>query len=129
MIRFTLLVTDGPLNSSSAHHARAFAVSALAAGHEVKGVFFYSGATQTGNALISPVAAEPNQHQLWQAFQQDTAIPLYLCVSAALRRGVVAQEDAEELNLPQANIGSHFQSVGLGELVALMRDSDRMLQF
>ncbi|EKT60389.1 sulfur transfer complex subunit TusD [Providencia rettgeri Dmel1] len=54
---------------------------------------------------------------------------MHICVSAALRRGVVDQEQAQSLSLPTANLADGFIMSGLGSLAEAMITTDRTVQF
>ncbi|AWL12000.1 Sulfurtransferase TusD like protein [Saliniradius amylolyticus] len=127
MASFTLLLTRSPFQSSGPATALTFAQSALALGHQINGVFFYLAGVDNANALHTPPGDEANWHDLWTEFHQKTQVPLHVCVTAAAKRGVIAKEDASQHQV-QPNLHKPFQASGLGELIKLISQSDRVVQ-
>ena len=56
-------------------------------------------------------------------------IPLQVCVAAALRRGVVDEQQAKEQGLLSSNMATKFELSGLGALAQAMLTCDRVVQF
>ena len=56
-------------------------------------------------------------------------MPLFLCLSAGERRGVMAQEQADEYQLDASNVQSGFNVAGLGVLHDASLGSDRTVTF
>ena len=129
VIKFSLLVTGNPASSQSASTAYQFCSAALTAGHIVCGVFFYLDGVLNANDLISPATDEVNLPDLWAKLAEKHQFPLEVCVSASLRRGVVNQQESEQLNLTSDNIKSPFVLSGLGQLAELSASCDRLMQF
>lgn len=127
--KFTILVTGNPASHQSASSAYQFCVAALSAGHKVSGVFFYLDGVLTANSLISPASDEVNLSESWAKLADKYQFPLEVCVSAALRRGVVNQQEAEQLGLSNYNLRSPFLLSGLGQLAELSANCDRLIQF
>ena len=50
-------------------------------------------------------------------------------MAAALRRGVVSQDEANQHNLMQNNLAEGFEQAGLGSLAEAMLTQDRVVQF
>ncbi|MDN4503247.1 sulfurtransferase complex subunit TusD [Alteromonadaceae bacterium BrNp21-10] len=129
MTTFSLFITSAPFDSASAYTAFKFAESVNALGHQLNGVFFYQSGVVTANSFTQVAADEVNLHDKWQHLSEQHNIPLYVCVTAANRRGIVNQTDAQDNDSEYFNLAEPFQEVGLGELVELSNNSDRLVQF
>lgn len=128
MAKFSLVVTSSPFDQQGAVSAINFARAIIEAQHELVGVFFYQGGVHNANALQSIPTDEFQPYSAWLELAQQ-GVPLHVCVSAAARRGVISATDAAEQGIPRSNLKSPFQASGLGQLVELMNDADRVVQF
>lgn len=115
-MRIDLLIQGGPLATSAAKDALAFARAAIDAGHSVGRVFFYKEAVAIGNRFAEE---KRGLRAAWLDFGGRNRVELVLCVSAAERRGVVAEHTLAE----------GFLLAGLGVLVETMAESDRLVSF
>ena len=129
MKSFSLLITSAPFDSGIAYTAYKFAESLCAMGHQLNGVFFYQAGVHHANNLLSVAADETNLHQLWTELANQHQFPLYTCVTAANRRGILSQQDADDNDKTHFNLAAPFQQVGLGEWITLSNQSDRVVQF
>lgn len=128
-IKFSIVVSGAPYGSQSASSAYQFCAAAILAGHQIAGVFFYQEGVLNANQLVSPATDEVNLPDLWAALATQHQFPLEVCVSAALRRGVLDEQEAAQLSLPQFNLKSPFVLSGLGQLAELSANCDRLVQF
>lgn len=115
-MRIDLLVQSAPLATPAAKNALEFSRAAVAAGHEVGRVFFYKDAVAIGNRFADD---KRGLRAAWIDFGSRHGAELVLCVSAAERRGVVAEHTLAE----------GFLVRGLGVLVETMAESDRLVSF
>lgn len=118
-----------PYGSQSASSAFQFCKEAVENGHHIVGVFFYQHGVLNGNQLVSPTTDETNLPQHWAALAHKYKFPLEVCISAALRRGVVDQSEAQQLALTQFNLTTPFVLSGLGQLAELSAQCDRLVTF
>jgi tRNA 2-thiouridine synthesizing protein D len=128
-VKFSIIVSGAPYGSQSASSAYQFCAAALQAGHEIAGVFFYQEGVLNANLLVSPATDEVNLPDLWAALATQYRFPLEVCVSASLRRGVVNEQEAQQLALAQFNLKPPFVLSGLGQLAELSAGCDRLVQF
>ena len=128
-IKFSIVVSEAPYGYQSASSAYQFCETALQAGHEITGVFFYQDGVLNANKLISPASDEVNLSGLWSLLASKYDFPLEVCVSASLRRGVINQQEAEQLGLIHHNVKLPFVLSGLGQLAELSASCDRLIQF
>ena len=100
--------------------------SAVNAGVEVVGVFFYQAGVLNASANIAIANDEYQTHKQWQKLNQEHGVHLHVCITACEKRGL-----SDELNneTVQSNISDFFTVSGLGELVELTAKSERMVQF
>lgn len=128
-MRYTLLVTGPAYGTQHASSAYLFAQALLAAGHELESVFFYREGVLNASQLTSPASDEFNLSKAWQRLHQEQGVILNICVAAALRRGITDQQEANNLNLPSANLAEGFQLSGLGALAEAALTCERLVQF
>ena len=127
--KFSVVVTGSAYGSQSASSAYQFCAAAAAAGYQIVGVFFYQEGVLNANSLVSPATDEIKLTDCWVQLALLYKFPLEVCVSAALRRGVVDQHEAEQLSLSQFNLKAPFVLSGLGQLAQLSAKCDRLVQF
>ncbi|WP_413701146.1 sulfurtransferase complex subunit TusD [Psychromonas sp. KJ10-10] len=127
--KFAVIVSGAPYGTQGASSAYQFCANAVKAGHEIVGVFFYQEGVLNASMLVSPASDEINLTELWVALATQYQFPLEVCVSAALRRGIVNEEEAQQLSLHQFNLKAPFLLSGLGQLAELSAKSDRLVQF
>jgi len=126
---FTLVVHSAPYQSSSAASALRFACAVLAAGHDIHRIFFYRDGVHNASALASPPRDEQNLPAAWQALAEEHDLDLVVCIAAAVRRGVLNEEEARRYEKPAANLAEGFELSGLGQLVEASIKSDRVITF
>lgn len=129
MSSFLIVVTTSYQQNNCANTALKFASAVLAKGHEINGVFFYEDGVDHLNQFISPISDETSIKQQWQEFAEQSDVPLMICTTAGNRRGVLGDDDAQDLGFTQGNLLVDAKEVGLTELVSLSAKCDRMVQF
>lgn len=129
-MQYTLLITGSPYQSKACHSALRF-LNAAVTTHpgSIKGVFFYQDAVLIGNKLAQPPRDEINLTKAWQEAAKQHSVPLYLCIAAAVRRGIVNDTEGKRYELDQHSLADHFQLEGLGTLVDLMNSTHKIIQF
>ncbi|EKO3487557.1 sulfurtransferase complex subunit TusD [Vibrio fluvialis] len=128
-LTYTLLVNGSVYGTQSARNAYLFAKAVIEKGHTLKSVFFYQDGVQNGSALTAPANDEFDLVKAWQLLAELHQVRLETCVAAALRRGVVSQSEAEQHQLPGANLAAPFEQTGLGSLAEALLSQDRVVQF
>ncbi|CAH6784491.1 sulfurtransferase complex subunit TusD [Vibrio sp. IB15] len=129
MLSYTLLV-NGPLyGSQSARSAYQFAVALLQQGHKLHSVFFYQDGVSNGSDLTVPANDEFDLAAAWQKLADEHNVSLETCVAAALRRGIISSEEAEQHQLSGSNLATGFTQAGLGSLSEALLTQDRVVQF
>ncbi|MDE1479648.1 sulfurtransferase complex subunit TusD [Xenorhabdus bovienii] len=128
-LSYCLLVTGPAYGTQQASSAYQFAQALVASGHKLHSVFFYREGVQNGNRLVAPASDEFDLVRAWQTMAAQHQFNLFICVAAALRRGVADEQQANELNLSAANLADGFELSGLGSLAEAMMLCDRVVQF
>ncbi|GIU07900.1 sulfurtransferase complex subunit TusD [Shewanella morhuae] len=129
MSKFIIQVNGPAYGTSSSINALCFTQAALAAGHQVICVFFYQDGVYNSTDLNLPAADENNVISDWKQLAEAHQVPLVNCVSAALRRGIISEQDAHENGLSHWNVGKSFIMGGLGELITGIESADRLISF
>ncbi|MGD8119224.1 MULTISPECIES: sulfurtransferase complex subunit TusD [unclassified Vibrio] len=128
-LTYTLVVNGSVYGSQSARSAYQFAQAVIEQGHTLVSVFFYQDGVNNGSALTVPANDEFDLVKAWQSLANQHSVRLETCVAAALRRGVVSQDEANQHGLSQSNLAQGFQQAGLGSLAEAMLVQDRVVQF
>ncbi|MCL1098026.1 sulfurtransferase complex subunit TusD [Shewanella gelidii] len=129
MSKIIIVVNGSVYGATASRRALKYTQAALTEGHEITRVFFYQDGVYNTSALVSPASDEFDLVQEWQQLAQAHDVELVNCVSAALRRGVLSAQDAQENQKEQYNLAKGFQMGGLGELVTGIEASERMVSF
>jgi tRNA 2-thiouridine synthesizing protein D len=118
------LVVTTPPNSNLTTTAINLVKAALDSGVSIIGVFFYQDGVLNAAKYLSIPSDEFQTLAQWQQLNSEYNVPLYLCISAAEKRGL-----SDELNNHESsNIDSAFTVSGLGELVELTSKAKRVVQ-
>ncbi len=129
MATFSLLITANPYSNQGQYSALEFTKAVLEAGHIIKRIFFYADGVLVANRLNCPPADELNLTKSWAKLAIEKDIELTVCVTAALKRGIVNQAEAERNALTSESIDPAFELSGLGQLTEAMLASDRLVTF
>jgi tRNA 2-thiouridine synthesizing protein D len=128
-MKFTLHITSAPYSSESNHTALHFARAALANGHQIVRVFFMADGVHSASDLCIAPQDEINIPAAWQQLASQHGIDLVVCVSSALRRGIIDATEAQRYDKTQHAMNNAFVISGLGQLVDAIMCSDRMISF
>lgn len=129
MASFSLLVTANPYSAQGQFSALRFAKEIIEQGHSIKRVFFYGDGVLVASRLNCPPSDEINLTKSWAKLAIEKDVELIVCVTAALKRGVVNQAQAERNALTGENLDPAFEISGLGQLTEAMIESDRLVSF
>ena len=128
-LSYTLVVNGSVYGSQSARNAYAFANALLKKGHSLVSVFFYQEGVTNGSRLIVPANDEFDLTTAWQQLAVKHNVRLETCVAAALRRGVISQQEAMQHQCDGDNLAEGFDQIGLGSLAEALLTQDRVVQF
>ena len=127
-MNYALLNLASP-NHSSCESAYQFACAVTAGGHRVSRIFFYGDGVYQASLLQQPPQGSTPIYQRWRAFSQQHNTELVVCIAAALKRGICDQQEAERYSLTAANLAQGFSLAGLGQLVDLTANADKLITF
>ncbi|TXS93042.1 sulfurtransferase complex subunit TusD [Parahaliea maris] len=126
-MKYALLVLAPP--GSASYSALHFARAALERGHSIERVFFLDDGVNNGLDTTVPPQGERDIPALWGAFARETGVELVLCVSSAVRRGLLDATEAQRHEKPGPTVTEGFTIGGLGLLLEASVASDRVLTF
>ena len=129
MSQFALAVFAAPYSSQASVTAYRFALALLEQGHSIIRVFFYQDGVHNASNLASPPQDEFDLSKAWQELAQQHQIDMVVCIAAALRRGIINQEEASRYEKPASNLDSTYSLSGLGQLVEAAVSADRLICF
>jgi tRNA 2-thiouridine synthesizing protein D len=128
-MKFGILINEGPYQHQASDSAYLFTKAALEKGHEIFRVFFYHDGVNNGTCLASPPQDDRNITQRWSELAKTHHLDLVVCVAAALRRGIMDENEARRNGRTCSNIADGFRISGLGQLVESGIQSDRLVVF
>lgn len=128
-MRFSLLITAAPFSQPGAETALRFARAALAKGHSIERIFLFRDGVHNATTLAVAAQDERNIPAEWQQFCAQHQLDAVVCVSAALKRGIVDARESQRHALPASNLAPHMQIAGLGQLTDAILNSDRLISF
>ncbi|MDD9155943.1 sulfurtransferase complex subunit TusD [Aliivibrio sp. S4TY2] len=128
-LRYGLVVNGSAYGTQASRQAFQFAQALIEQGEILEKVFFYQDGVLNASSLILPANDEFDITKAWQALAKAHNVELETCVAAALRRGVIGYEEAEQNKVEQHNLASGFKQAGLGGLATALLTFDRVIQF
>jgi tRNA 2-thiouridine synthesizing protein D len=126
---FSLAIYSAPHTTQASDSAYRFAETLLSEGHSLYRVFFYQDGVYNSSNLITPAQDETDISSGWQQLSAKYQIDMVVCIAAALKRGILNQEEAERYEKPAHNLRDGFAISGLGQLVDAALMSDRLITF
>ena len=124
MVKKLAVIVTTPPNNHLTQSAFQLISQAISDGIHVIGVFFYkAGVLNASRHLAIPVDEFPLIEK-WQSINSLHYIPLYLCSTAAEKHGLINNKHPLSTEL----IHPEFTISGLGELVMLTLEADRLVQ-
>ena len=106
-----------------------FARGVIERGHTIHRVFFLDAGTAASSAHAVLPQDEADPIQGWAEFVQQYTVELVICVTSALRYGMLDETEAERYERPGPTINPCFIISGLGDLVDACANSDRVITF
>jgi tRNA 2-thiouridine synthesizing protein D len=128
-VKFSIVIYAAPYSAESAATALRFAQSLIQQGHELYRLFFFGDGVHNASKLTVVAQDEINLQQQWSKLIEDHDIDSVICVSSALRRGVLDQTEADRHELGTASAYESSEIAGLGQLVDAALHSDRVVNF
>ncbi len=116
-------------HAPSSRRALLFAQAALAGGHEIVRLFFYQdGVYHASGSVVTP-QDEQDLPKQWRTFDSEHQLDGVVCIAAALRRGVLNEEEAQRYQREAVAVGAPWELSGLGQLHDAVQDADRLICF
>lgn len=128
-MKFGVVVSEGPYTHEASDTAYNFVKAAIEAGHEVPRVFFYHDGVNVGTRLTVPPQDDRNIQENWSAIAKEHGIDLVVCIAAAQRRGILDENEAKRQGKDADNIADGFRISGLGQLIEMGIQTDRLMMF
>ena len=128
-MKFGIMVNEGPYTHQAADTAYQFTRAALEQGHEVLRVFFYHDGVNNGTRMTTPPQDDRHIVNRWSELAQAHDLDLVVCVAAAQRRGIVDADEAKRHGKSGDNIAPGFRISGLGQLIEMGIEADRLMVF
>lgn len=128
-MKFSILVMASPYSSQSSLSALKFAQACLDQQHSIYRVFFYHDGVYSTSNIQCPAQDEVNIQSQWQSMAEKNNIDMVTCIAAALKRGVLNQEEANRYGKASFNLEAPFELSGLGQLLDAQIHSDKLVTF
>lgn len=128
-MKFSIVIYAAPYSSESAATALRFAKSLIGQGHELYRLFFFGDGVHNASKLTVVAQDEINLQQQWNELIEEHDIDSVICVSSALRRGILDQTEADRHELGAAGAYESSEVAGLGQLIDATLHSDRVVNF
>lgn len=128
-MKFSLLISAAPCNAQAPITALRFAQAALQAGHNIHRIFFFRDGVHNASTFAVYQQDEVNIPQQWQQFCTEYNLDAVICVSAALKRGILDPQESRRHQRNGSNADSNIQTGGLGMLTEAIIHSDRLISF
>lgn len=116
-------------HAPSSRRALRFAQTLLAEGHEIVRLFFYQDGVHSASANIVTAQDEQDLPLQWREFVTTHQLDGVVCIAAALRRGILNDEEAQRYQRPAANLLAPWELSGLGQLHDAVQSADRLICF
>lgn len=128
-MQYGLLVLGAPFNSQAPRSALRFAKALVEQGHQLQGVFFHHDGVFNASAQLGDMPPHADLYQQWCALNKNHTVTLDVCVSAAMQRGLINQQEAARQQLDWHNVATPFELTGIGQLVDLQNRCERFITF
>ena len=94
-MKFSLVIYAAPYSSESAASALRFAKAVLEQGHELYRLFFFGDGVHNTSKLAVVAQDEVNLQREWHELIKENGLDSVICVSSAIKRGVIDQAERE----------------------------------
>ena len=128
-LRYALLINAAPQSGEAAMSALRFAETLLTMGHQIERLFFYGDGVINASSLTVMPQDETNLPAAWNALIVENGLSSVVCVSSAIRRGILDSAEARRHELPASNCHASSEIGGLGQFIEALGNCDRALSF
>lgn len=126
-MNYTVLVTGSAYGTQNSRTAFLFCKSLIKMNHVLNSVFFYFDGVHNANIINTSPIDEFDLIKGWQTLNRKYNVQLYVCSTAALRRGIVGKNTISIFK--KGNLSNFFKLSGLLDFGNSMHISDRIIQF
>jgi len=126
---FTVVISGAPYTTPAPYTALRFAESAIASGHGIHRIFLHGDGVLCASTLTVCPSGKLNVCEKWQAFIAENKIDTVACISSALKRGIINEEESARHSKPSSNLSPAVHLSGLGQLIESINLSDRVICF
>jgi tRNA 2-thiouridine synthesizing protein D len=126
---YSLLVLSSPVSGHGSRHAAQFARCLISRGHTIHRIFFLDSAVEAASEVRVLPQDETDVSVQWIQLAEQHAVELIICVSSALKYGMLNQEEAKRHDRGSATVHPAFTISGLGQLIDASAHSDRLVTF
>ncbi len=128
-MKFTLVVQAAPYSSQASVTALNFARALLDQEHEIFRLFFFGDGVHNVDKSAVVAEDETNLQQMWDDLIRANELDSVVCVSSALKRGILDPMEARRYDTGVANLRESSEIAGLGQFVDAALQSDRVVSF
>lgn len=128
-MKFTIVVHSAPYSTQAAASAFRFTKALLEQGHEVYRIFFFGDGVHNASKLTVVAQDDVNWQQQWDSLIELQNLDSVVCVSSAIKRGVIDETESERYELGAVSLANSSQISGLGQLIDATIKSDRVVNF
>ncbi|VXD00838.1 methylsulfur transfer protein [Pseudomonas sp. 8Z] len=118
-----------PPHAPAARRALRFAEATIAGGHEIVRLFFYQDGVHSAASNVVTPQDELDLPLAWRNFINANQLDAVVCIAAALRRGLLNDQEAQRYGRPGANLHAPWELSGLGQLHEAAQQADRLVCF
>jgi len=128
-MNYSLLILSPPNISRTSTCAAEFAQHVIERGHVLHRVFFLDAGAATGSSTAVFAQDEADPIDQWAKLSTEHNIELVVCITSALRQGVLDDAEATRHERGSTTLHKAFTIGGLGLLIDACQQSDRLITF
>jgi tRNA 2-thiouridine synthesizing protein D len=129
MAQYSVLITSSPFHGDNALRALQFIAGVIDSGSSIDNVFFYGDGVYHTNNLMLEAGGECFSFGEWKKLSEAHNVKLLVCITAAVKRGIVSEQEAVNNGIASANLSAPFIQAGLGEFFTELHSCTRLVQF
>jgi tRNA 2-thiouridine synthesizing protein D len=126
---FSIVITSAPHASQGPYSAWRFTRAALENGHSIYRIFLHGDGVLCASNLYTAAQDELNINCLWNELAKTYKLDVVVCITSALKRGVIDKSEAERYKHDHFNLAASMELSGLGQLIDAINHSDRIVTF
>ncbi|MCL4142871.1 UNVERIFIED_CONTAM: hypothetical protein GTU68_052700 [Idotea baltica] len=127
-MKFSIALFSAPYHPSS-RRALCFAKAVLERQHEIVRLFFYQDSVYNASSSIVTPQDELDLPSSWSKLIEQYQLDSVVCISAALRRGVLNAEEAKRYERSSSITNQSWCLSGLTQLHEAHQIADRLICF